>query len=160
MNHLIQCIGFAGIVCLTIGSKTAAAEHHMSAFSNANGFQQLLTRQFADTRQSTNPRALQRMDYADANNLCVRLVLQGDAQTAATTCAAALKKLDSATLRSHSRRKAGADIYSNLAVAQMLSGNPALAQAALTKAIAMDASHSNARKNQGAYRASGLIASN
>ena len=138
-------IGLAtGIVLL---SATASAELQVAALMEGVASKSLLAGNLERADKILPNRATRRMDYADTNNLCVLQILQQDEVAAVGTCQMAVRKLKSAYIERRAMSSLVPEVYNNLAVAQLLSGDRIEAQKSLAVALSATDSGSDEPNN-------------
>ena len=126
----------------------AFADYHLTAFSDTLGFKELLAEDIAAAEATFGRRKIERMDYFEANNLCVAQILMEEFETAISSCSTALEKAEfSSELSVKDEKIALAAIYSNLAVAKVMSGDAAGANVDLETALSLNQKDSNASMN-------------
>ncbi|MEX0963892.1 MAG: hypothetical protein WDZ52_07630 [Pseudohongiellaceae bacterium] len=127
---------------------SAFADYHLTAFSDTVGFQALLAEDVAAAKATFASRRIERMDYFEANNLCVAQILMEEFDAAIASCSTALDKAEfSSELTVERENIALAAIYSNLAVAKVMVGDTAGANSSLEIALLLNEKDGNANMN-------------
>lgn len=132
----------------TFATSGAFADYRLTAFSDTAGFKALVDKDVAQAKSVFASRSLKRMDYFEANNLCVAQILLEEFDAAITSCASALEKAkDSSELTIRNEKIALASVYSNLAVAKVMIGDTAGANIDLEMALSLNQRDGNASIN-------------
>jgi hypothetical protein len=151
------------IGCIAMAGTGVSADVRVAAFSEGRGFHSLMSGDLELAQKALPKHGLRNLDYADANNLCVLQILQENEAAAVQTCRKALNKVEETTMKRTAMKKVKAEIYANLAAAEMLGGHYPEAQRSLDKALSLSKTPakavSNAAENQRALR-SRLLAAN
>ena len=139
-------------LALTLASTFAAtgayADYHLTAFSDTHGFRALLAEDVAAAEATFASRKIERMDYFEANNLCVAQILMEEFDAAISSCSTAIEKVEfSSELGLIDEKVALASIYSNLAIAKVMSGDTAGANTDLEMALSLNQKDGNASMN-------------
>jgi len=140
------------LLALTLASSFATsgalADYRLTAFSDTVGFQALLEKDLTEAEITFASRSLKNMDYFEANNLCVAQILLEEYDAAITSCSSALTKSESSSeLTFRNEKMALASIYSNLAVAKVMTGDAAGANVDLEMALSLNEKDGNASIN-------------
>lgn len=126
----------------------ALADYRLTAFSDTVGFKALVDEDLAAAKSAFASRSLKRMDYFEANNLCVAQILLEEFESAITSCSSALEKAEtSSELTIRNEKVALASVYSNLAVAKAITGDTAGASSDLEMALSLNQKDGNASLN-------------
>ncbi|GJM13219.1 MAG: hypothetical protein DHS20C12_16220 [Pseudohongiella sp.] len=147
------------LVALTLASSFATsgalADYRLTAFSDTAGFKALVEKDTVTAESAFASLKLTDMDYFEANNLCVSQILVEEFDAAIVSCSAALEKAELSTeLTVRNEKIALASVYSNLAVAKVMTGDTSGANIDLEKALSLNLYDGNASINYG------LISSN
>lgn len=139
-------------LALTLSSAFAAtsafADYRVTAFSDTVGFRALLSEDVAAAKATFASRRIERMDYFEANNLCVTQILLEEFETAIASCSTAIDKMEySSELTVEGEKIALAAILSNMAVAKVMSGDTAGASSDLEIALSLNGKDDNAIVN-------------
>ena len=142
------------LLALTLASSFATsgalADYRLTAFSDTPGFRALVTEDLSAAKSTFASRSLKKMDYFEANNLCVAQILLEEFEAAITSCSSALEKAESSSeLTIKNEKIAIAAIYSNLAVAKAITGDTAGASVDLEMALSLNHKDGNASINYG-----------
>lgn len=140
------------LLALTLTSSFATsgalADYRLTAFSDTAGFQALVKEDLTMAKATFSSRSLKRMDYFEANNLCVAQILLEEYDAAITSCSSALEKSKfSSELSFRNEKVALASVYSNMAVAKAMSGDTAGANVDLEMALSLNEKDGNASIN-------------
>lgn len=137
----------------TFAATGAFADYRVAAFSDTLGFRALLKEDMAVIEKTFAARDVERMDFFEINNLCVAQILMDEFDAAVSSCSKALEKADySSELTVEGEKIALAAIYSNLAIARVMSGDSAGASAALEASLSLNEKDSNASMNYDAIK--------
>ncbi len=132
----------------TVAPTGAFADYHLTAFSDTLGFKGLLAEDVAAAEATFGRRKIERMDYFEANNVCVAQILMEGFEAAISSCSSALEKAEfSSELTVEDEKIALAATYSNLAVARVMSGDAAGANIDLDTALSLNWRDVNASMN-------------
>ena len=135
-------------VATSISASSAFADYHLTAFGDTLGFGALLKEDTATIEKIFASSDVARMDYFEINNLCVAQILLEDFDSAVASCSTALEKADySSELTVQGEKVALAAIYSNLAIAKVLTGDTAGAGVALEASLSLNKKDDNASMN-------------
>ena len=142
------------LIALTLTSSFATsgalADYRLTAFSDTPGFRALIAKDLVAAKSTFASRSLEKMDYFEANNLCVAQILLEEFNAAISSCSSALKKAkNSSELTTQDEKVALAAVYSNLAVAKAITGDTAGAGIDLEMALSLNKRDSNASINYG-----------
>lgn len=149
-----------GFVAMLAAGTAAADEYRVTAFGNAKAYTALISQDVSKAEMEFSKAELAGLDFAEANNLCVTKILSKELPVAVAACEAALSKLTSEVyISAMSEKAAKASIYSNLAVAEALSGNLSAASGYLEMSLSYNADDANALANYDLI-ATSLIAQN
>jgi hypothetical protein len=140
------------LLALTLASSFATsgalADYRLTAFSDTIGFQALLKKDLTKAEAIFSSRSLKNMDYFEANNLCVAQILLEQYDVAITSCSSALEKSKfSVELGFRKEKVALAAVYSNMAVAKVMSGDTDGANVDLEMALSLNEKDGNANIN-------------
>lgn len=140
------------LLALTLASSFATsgafADYRLTAFSDTLGFKALVHKDVTKAESTFASRSLKKMDYFEANNLCVAQILLGKLDAAISSCGSALEKAEYSTeLTVRNEKVALASVYSNLAVAKALAGDTAGASVDLEMALSLNKKDGNASIN-------------
>ena len=140
------------LLALTLASSFATsgalADYRLTAFSDTLGFQALLKKDLTEAKTTFASRSLENMDYFEANNLCVAQILLEEYDAAITSCSTALEKSKFSVELSFGKEKVAlAAVYSNMAVAKVMSGDTAGANVDLEMALSLNEKDGNASIN-------------
>jgi len=143
-----RIVALALTLSSTFAATSAFADYHVTAFSDTAGFRALLSEDAAAAKAAFASRRIERMDYFEANNLCVSQILTEEFEAAITSCSSAIDKMEfSSELSVEDEKVALAAIHSNLAVAKAMSGDVAGASIDLEIALSLNAKDGNASMN-------------
>lgn len=132
----------------TFATTGAFADYRVSAFSDTIGFRALLNNDRALVESLFASKNVERMDYFEANNLCVAQILLEEYEDAISSCSSALEKSEySSELTVEGEKIARAAIYSNMAIAKVMSGDTAGANIDLETALSLNKKDGNANMN-------------
>ena len=132
----------------TFATTGAFADYHVAAFSDTLGFGALLKKDVALVEKTFATSKVERMDFFEINNLCVAQIILEDFESAVSSCGVALEKADySSELTAEGQKVALAAIYSNLAIAKVMSGDSAGASVALETSLSLNQKDGNASMN-------------
>jgi len=135
-------------LCSVFLSGAASADYRVTAFGHSSEFEALLAGDVESAKSILGERSLARLDFVEANNLCVTQILAKEFPAAELACATALEKVESEySMGIVTRKEAKASIYSNLAVALAMSGKIDEAEAALEQALMLNGKDRNAVAN-------------
>lgn len=135
-------------ICSMLLSTAEAADYRVTAFGHSAEYDAVLAGDVSAASSILSDQPIARMDFVEANNLCVTEILTENYASAETACAAALEKVSTDySVGMISRKKAKASIYSNMAVALAKSGDIRAANAALEQALALNSRDRNALAN-------------
>lgn len=133
-------------VALFAGS--SSAEYRVTAFGYSDEYAALLSKDVASAKSILGDRAIAQLDFIEANNLCVAQILASELGSAVASCTAALRKVEAdLSINRAGGRIAKASIYSNLAVARVMSGDVMGASGDLESALTLNARDRNAISN-------------
>ena len=140
------------LIALTLASSFATsgalADYRLTAFSGTVGFKALVSEDLSTAKSAFASRSLERMDYFEANNLCVAQILLEELEAAITSCSSAIEKADSSSeLTVRNEKVALASVYSNLGVAKAMTGDTAGASTDLEMALSLNKRDGNASIN-------------
>ena len=135
-------------LCSLLLSTAASADYRVTAFGYSAEYEAMLAGDVTAASSILSDRSIARMDFVEANNLCVTEILAKNYESAETACAAALEKVTTDfSVDLIARKNAKAAILSNMAVALAQSGELAAASAALEEALALNSRDKNAVAN-------------
>ena len=142
------------LIALTLTSSFATsgalADYRLTAFSDTPGFRALVNEDLPAAKSIFASRSLQKMDYFEANNLCVAQILLEEFEAAIVSCSSAIEKAESSSeLTIKNEKVALASVYSNLAVAKAITGDTAGASVDLEMALSLNQKDGNASINYG-----------
>ena len=153
-------ISALGFVAMLAAGTAAASEYRVTAFGNTKAYTALISQDVSKAERELSSVELTGMDFAEANNLCVTKILSKELSIAVVACEAALDKLTGEVyISAISEKSAKASIYSNLAVAEALSGNMSAANDYLDMSLSFNADDENALANYDLI-ATSLVAQN
>lgn len=140
------------LIALTLASSFATsgalADYRLTAFSDTVGFKALVNEDLSAAKSTFASRSLKKMDYFEANNLCVAQILLDELEAAITSCSSALEKAKSSSeLTIRNEKVALASVYSNLAVAKAMTGDTVGANVDLEMALSLNQRDGNASIN-------------
>lgn len=137
-----------GLIAMLMTGTVAAAEYRVTAFGNAKAYTALISQDAGKATTEFGRTDLASLDFAEANNLCVTRILSKELSMAISACVAALEKLTNEVyISAISEKNAKASIYSNLAVAEALSGNLSAANGYLEISLSYNSDDANALAN-------------
>lgn len=123
MNSIKNGLIFTAMGFATLFAGAASAQIQLTAFAEAAAFEYLLDGDVIAAKKEFSELSLESMDYLEANNYCVAMILEKDYTAAVASCEAALEKVeDEVLLGLSTRRKAANQIDSNLEAAKELAG--------------------------------------
>lgn len=154
MNILKLTSTFMAILCL-IASTAASAEYRVSPFHDTLGYRDILSGDVTEAiKAAEKKQSVRRLNFWELNNLCVAQIMALELTDAVSTCESAAQDLESKkSVRNTQKRKAAAQIYSNLGVARALSGDLVQANAEFETAISFDGRNRDGRFNLDEVRA-------
>ncbi len=149
-----------GLIAMFAAGTAAADEYRVTAFGNAKAYTALISQDASKAATEFGSIEVTSLDFAEANNLCITRILSKELPMAISACEAALEKLTNEVYISvFSEKLAKASIYSNLAVAEALSGNFSAANGYLEVSLGYNSDDANALANYDLI-ATSLIAQN
>lgn len=161
-RHKRSPLTIAALTLTLIAATPAAAEVRIAALSDGRGFDALIAGDLEKASRGLPQSLKGHLTYSDANNLCVMQILTNEEHKAVRSCRSALRKLKAADINRKAKKSLKSELMSNLAVAQMFTGDTSAAQESLSKSLALtkaeDQDSVNARANWDALQAR-LIAS-
>ncbi|MFK7915872.1 MAG: hypothetical protein AB8B93_18310 [Pseudomonadales bacterium] len=134
-------------VALLAAASSAHAQYHLSVFEKARAHDALTHSDPVAAARAFKKPAVDKMDYADINNLCVLQIIERNTLEATRNCRLALKNLREQSIRNRDKRKMQAVVLSNLSVALFLKGEHNEVEATLERALTLDHANKEAIHN-------------
>lgn len=143
----IASVFVAGALLIAAAS-SAQAEYRLTAFGDTIGYRSLISADVENIETTFGGMSLSRLDYFEANNLCVAQILLKDFDEAISTCTAAISKTERVfAINPAATNSATASIYSNMAVAKAMSGDKISAIKDLELAFSFNRKDKNMKAN-------------